>query len=391
MSDPKNSPEISENEAEIASEAPEQDNLDTQDVVEMPEPDETPFEDAEGIEEESAEPDAEIIPEPVASDPEPVVETKKNGFMPALLGGVIAAVIGAGGALVLFPQGLQGSNNELVEKLNAQLQAQVSETAQLKTTLSAIVIPADLSDDLSEVARQLTASTAQTAQMQEQVAQLQLDLEALAKRPVTQAVSPEAVAAYEAELKSLQMAMSLQRSEVEAMVAEAEAQRASADITAQKAALRNALTRVESALSTGQSFAGPLADLQAGGAEVPVILLQAADGVPSLAMLNESYPDLARKALSAARSTSTERGVGSFLRDQLGVRSLTPQGGDDPDSILSRAEAALKSGHLSDTLAELEALPEIARVELTDWLQQVDLRLQAQSALAVLSQQVMTN
>ncbi|MFY0681939.1 MAG: hypothetical protein JXR13_15320 [Thalassovita sp.] len=396
MSDPKNDPEkISEIDAEIVSDAPQDEvSDDDDDVVVQPEP---TIEDAEIVAENAAdevEPDGSDASEADGSVDTPAAEpapTQKSGFMPLVLGGVVAAAIGAAGALYVFPQGLGGSDTQALAQLTADLKAQAAETARLQAALDKIILPPDLT---AEVGQALTAAEEATTQSEELRAALDsfgAKLSVLEKRPVTEAVSADVVAAYEAELQALQQAMSEQRKEVEAMVAEAEAKRGDADEIAKIAAMRNALTRVQAAVASGASFGAPIDDLRAAGAEIPAVLLQNAQGVPSLRALEDTFPALARKALSAARSTETDRGVATFLRDQLGVRSLTPQEGDDADAILSRAEAALASGHLSDALAELETLPEIARVELSDWLQSANLRLEAQSALAVLSQQVMTN
>ena len=45
--------------------------------------------------------------------------------------------------------------------------------------------------------------------------------------------------------------------------------------------------------------------------------------------------------------------------------------------MLSRAEAALAEGRLSDALAEIEALPETARAAMADWAAQARSRADA--------------
>ena len=79
--------------------------------------------------------------------------------------------------------------------------------------------------------------------------------------------------------------------------------------------------------------------------------------------------------------------VSSFLRTQTGLRSLTPRDGNDPDAVLSRAEAALTQGRLADALAELDALPDAALPALKDWTATATLRLSAESAVAALAAQ----
>ena len=75
----------------------------------------------------------------------------------------------------------------------------------------------------------------------------------------------------------------------------------------------------------------------------------------------------------------------SFLRSQLGARSLVPREGNDPDAVLSRVEAAAREGRMSDALAEVEALPEEGRAELAEWVSQVQSRQEAVSAAHELS------
>ena len=72
------------------------------------------------------------------------------------------------------------------------------------------------------------------------------------------------------------------------------------------------------------------------------------------------------------------------LRDFV-ARSLTPKDGNDPDAILSRAEAAIGSGDLNMALSELANLPEPARDAMTDWLGDAQIRLSVLEAVDSLS------
>jgi HemY protein len=137
---------------------------------------------------------------------------------------------------------------------------------------------------------------------------------------------------------------------------EAEATRAAAEAAAEAAGRQAALTGILAALDSGEPFEDRLSGL--AGAEIPAALsAAAADGVPTLTELVDSFPEAARAALDA----SIRAGVGgdpldrvtAFLRVQTGARSLEPRAGDDPDAVLSRAEAALRTGDLPATLAEI--------------------------------------
>ena len=65
---------------------------------------------------------------------------------------------------------------------------------------------------------------------------------------------------------------------------------------------------------------------------------------------------------------------------------MTPKEGDDPDAVLSRAEAAVAAGKLQDALNELAALPEAARSALSSWEAAANARVAAMTAAADLAQ-----
>lgn len=115
----------------------------------------------------------------------------------------------------------------------------------------------------------------------------------------------------------------------------------------------------------------------------------AAAGLPTIASLRDSFPAAARDGLEAALRANmgeswTDR-VSNFLRSQTGLRSLTPREGDDPDAVLSRAEAALEAGDVAGALAELERLPDAAKPALADWTASARVRLEAEAAFATLA------
>jgi hypothetical protein len=113
-----------------------------------------------------------------------------------------------------------------------------------------------------------------------------------------------------------------------------------------------------------------------------------------MASLSADFPDAARSALAATRAQDATSGgvdLGAFLTRQLGVRSVTPRDGDDPDAVLSRAEAALKSGDLTGALAELEALPDVAKSEMSGWLDQAQTRQTALDAANTLAESLTAN
>ena len=97
----------------------------------------------------------------------------------------------------------------------------------------------------------------------------------------------------------------------------------------------------------------------------------------------------ARAALAEANREASSGnvigGLGAFLQNQVGGRSVVPREGDDPDAVLSRVGAAVDAGDLSTALTEIEILPEGARALLADWVAQVQTRADADAALADLA------
>ena len=168
-----------------------------------------------------------------------------------------------------------------------------------------------------------------------------------------------------------------------ASLAEAQTRAATAE---SEARARAALGQVETSLAAGEPFEAPLSELGGTGLAVPDTLAQlAAEGAPTLATLRESFPDAARAGLSAAREQGLLEdgsGVLGFLRGQLSVRSVAPREGEDPDAVLSRAEAQLAAGQLGAALTEIGSLPEPVRAAMADWVAQAETRAQADAALA---------
>ena len=185
--------------------------------------------------------------------------------------------------------------------------------------------------------------------------------------------------AMEQELKELRAALDVQKGELAKMLDEAQSTKQSAEETARQTMARAAVTRILVALDSGASFEDALADVEANtDIAIPEALAATASGgVPTLATLSEGYPDAARAALAAVRSEDTGGGVGGFFAKQLGVRSVAPREGDDPDAVLSRVEAAVGEGRIADALALTEALPDAAKAPLADWMAQANLRLSA--------------
>lgn len=344
---------------------------------------------------------APVAPEPVAAGPAPVREPadqhiaapRRSGagaFLGTVLGG--ALVFAAGFGLARFQPDLLPVGS--AADLSVTVQAQGAEIAALKEALAnapaAAPDPA-LADRLAALEERVQSAPA---------TDLEARLAALEARPAaTGGADPAALDALRAEVEALKAGgpAAAQANDLaaaaEARLAEvqAAADALRAETEAATAATRRAaaLTRLSAALESGAPFAAALAEL---GGDVPPVLADAAQsGLPSLAALQDRFPEAARLALDAAihadmGASWTER-VGNFLKVQTGARSLTPREGDDPDAILSRAEAAVAAGDLPAALAEIAALPAPAQEAMADWTAAATARVQAADAIAALAAQ----
>lgn len=428
---------------------------------------------------DEAEPDPEPteppeVPEPAMPVPQETVIEKtviqKRGFVPVFLGGVIAAGLGFVAARIDLPPGVEASlpaalrNTDYAEPISAletktDTQAsQINETGQRLTDLSAQIdtteskitdlesrltnldIPdiAPLTSSLDALGSDLEAARAEAVKGIEDLT-LRLDsldvrVSGLEKRPITENLSDEAIAAYERELDGVRRALSDERdtvrAEFDALIAE-QGERLTAAVDAEKAridqmltdaqkmvddahtmadktamvqqeamksqrlaAAQSAVAIIRGAFAEGDAYADKMGPLTEAGIEIPPALsAPAEDGVPTHGALLAEFPPAARDALDASRYSDPEatKGLGAFLQRQLGARSTTPQEGDSTDAILSRAEAALKREDLSTALIELEALSDEAAAKMSGWVDLATMRRDALEALDSVAADLNTN
>ena len=324
--------------------------------------------------------DEKPAPAPKPAPPSAVQPTSNAGFFPLLLGGLVAGVIGFAIASLTTP----AADTTLAD----QLAAQSSQIGALEQRLAALP-----EVDLSGVEAAQTDLAAQLSDITTRIV-------ALEERPVGAVISPEAGAGVADEMDLLRAQIAEMANAAQTELAEARAQAASieesAASAARNAAARAALARVQTALESGAPIGAALGDLEeAAGEGAPDALIAVQDGAPTLASLQDQFPDVARAALATARSEGVSgeetTGFGAFMRNQFDVRSTTPQEGDSADAVLSRAEASVRAGRLSDALAEISALPEVARAEMSDWLAQAEARADAIAAVDMLSTSLSDN
>ena len=298
-----------------------------------------------------------------------------------LLGGALAAAAGYGVAQYV-PNGWPMASV-------VTLQTQVAELSDQVQALQADLQKAD--------ARLASLETAPAPQSDAgQIAALELRLAALESKPIPAGTDSAALDQLRTEVAAIKTngaaVMSAQvQADLDAKVQATEAKLTAIEQSAQAQAAatltRAALGQIAAALDSGAPYPSAIAAL--AGADIAVVLTDnATAGLPSLQALQASFPDSARTALEAAlranMGESWSERVGNFLRTQVGVRSLTPRDGPDPDAILSRAEAALTAGDVAQALAEIATLPTPAQDALSAWRVRAQLRLDAQAALAAL-------
>lgn len=315
--------------------------------------------------------------------PAPAEARKGPGFFPLLLGGVAAGAIGFAVATWFVPQ-----PEETIQE-DARIDALVAEVDALKAAdaptfdVSGLeAVQADLSARLDALSGRVDAlEAAPTAVPAPSDAQSTPEAVAAPAAPDAPAAPTSDDAALRAEIAAvaenitaLDAALTPRVTALEEAVSEADARNISAVDEAQALAREAARNQVRLALQSGAPFGEPLAVL----GDAPEALASVAEtGVPAQATLIDAFPDLSRDALRAARAAAPSTGVGSLFQNAFNPRSLTPREGNDPDAVLSRAEAAVRDGDLALALSEVEALPDDAKAVLAPWISRVETRAAA--------------
>jgi hypothetical protein len=350
-----------------------------------------------------------------------------SGVVPLIFGGLIAALAGVGAARFVFPDGWPGAGDTqtVIADLRTAADAQTARIAELESTLAALrdqvaavpdpsaalgTLRDELAPQISDAATAASQAADRLGALDAQLSTLTTRVDELAQRPApagldTASLDAEladfraelsaavedaranVVAAQEEAARIAQEAAEAAAARETAAAEEAEATRAAAEAAAAAAARQAAQTSILAALDSGEPYAQHLE-----GLDIPAALsAPAADGVPTLTQLVDSYPEAARAALDASIRASVDGTAmdrfTAFLRVQTGARSLEPRDGDDPDAILSRAEAALRTGNLAQALAELDALPEAGQAAMAGWTQSARTRLDALEAAQGLTQE----
>ncbi|MEM8742740.1 MAG: hypothetical protein AAGE13_14770, partial [Pseudomonadota bacterium] len=163
------------------------------------------------------------------------------------------------------------------------------------------------------------------------------------------------------------------------------------------AAVRETLAEVGARIEAGTPFEAELAAL-AENLDQPIpdaLAVTAADGVPTLKELLDSFAPAAHAAIRASIRSEPSDGVvdraTAFFEARVATRSLEEQEGDSADAVLSRVEARLRDDRPAEALAEAQALPDEAQGPMAGWLARLALRAGALDGYASLRDAVDAN
>ncbi|EBA04822.1 hypothetical protein RB2150_12071 [Rhodobacteraceae bacterium HTCC2150] len=362
---------------------------------------EVPTETLEEIAEEVSPKEVEIAP---------VSETNQHSgiFFPMVIGGVISAAIGFGAAHYFIPGGVffPGENQELVE-IHAEI-AELKENSanNLMVFNAANELARTQSDEFSSQQSKfddaLTQSTADvTARLVEienrPIADASAEVQTALKSYVTElARMNEVVASQGSEIAGFQSRVAELEDQLADKLATVSEQKGEAETAAKNARLRSLFNELKGELDTGRAFADTLTAINdVSGNMAPTSLSENSAGIPSLSSLQTDFPDIARATLAVAiAETADPSAMGrfsAFLKSQTGARSLTAKEGDDPDAILSRAEAALNNGEVQASIDELAGLPEGGTAEIAPWVAKAQAYADAQSGFATYTTTTLSN
>ncbi len=339
---------------------------------------------------------------------------RKTGFWPVVLGGVVAAGLGAGATIYALPHlpagwlpagpvAQQGDDQAMIDAAS-QAGREAAEQAiadapaavgmpddlvprieALEDRIASFEQPADAETDVPQAdapAEPPVIGADEITALRDRLNEQQARLDELAARPT---FDPEAAIALQQQIETTAAEA---RSSLDEARAQAEELQTAASEGTRRAEAVAAIAALQTALDAGVTPDQAREALEGAGLETPAAL-QAE--VPSLSQLQTDFPEAARAALRASLRDTSASGEGNlvtnFLRAQTGARSVEPRDGDDPDAVLSRADADVQAGRIDDALTQMQTLPEPATAApaMADWLSRATVYSQARAALSDLS------
>ena len=389
----------------------------------------------------------EAKPEPVATTPKPdtkpqpaphkpvqhIVETRvvrKGGFVPTFLGGLVAAGLGAAATYWVIPhlpegmrpgtvaavstdQQLDAARSAGTEAARAEIQSQSAELTSRAADAGADAARQALADSApagaaaagvpAEVTDKLAALEQSFADLSNRVSQPVQSPDSGTSAPAPAAPAPVAQGPSQADFDALAARLNQQQTridelaarpavdpataeQVQALASQAQELQQSTEAANRRAQAAAAAAALQSAIEGGAPRDQALADLSSAGVEVPQLLT---GDIPRLDQLRAEFPAAAREGLRASiEATATNGGafsaLGDFLRVQTGARSVEPRDGNDPDAVLSRANAAVEAGNIQGAMTEIAALPQPGQDAMAGWTDRAKTWVDANAALAAL-------
>ncbi len=204
------------------------------------------------------------------------------------------------------------------------------------------------------------------------------------------AQSNDALSDAGARLEGAQREIALLQAEITALEAENAALK---NATRQSPAVAGAvaLNAILAAVETGAPFAAELAVVEeaAPAAGALATLRPYADGgAPPMATIRSEFSAAARAGLATANRVNADGVVeryGARVAGLFNLRPASPQPGESPGAVISRAEYAVDQGDLAAAIAEIETLPPPAQDAMRDWIELAQDRAQINGALSALN------
>lgn len=147
---------------------------------------------------------------------------------------------------------------------------------------------------------------------------------------------------------------------------------------------------IRAAAEDGLPYSALMEDSAFPAADFPeVIHLYADTGIATMEDLRLELAGNARQILATNSETSGGFLVllGSFFR----IRPLTPQEGDDPAAVFSRAEEAMRRNNLAAAVNELSQLPSMGQEAMADWIESAKARIAVLTAFDTMLKTVEEN
>lgn len=310
--------------------------------------------------------------EPAVASPPPGPSGPR---LPGLaLAGLVGGVVGAGLVLLAVSRMTPAVTAEQVAQLQSRLEALQGAATELDRKAAAA------SDAAAKAGSAAQAATARVNEV------------AAAQAPEAGAIAGLNAQAQRAEAAATAVGQQLERAAARIGTVETLAKAAAAPSPQALAAARIVLAeRVQSALASGQPFAGDVAALAKGGGspeQLAALNAVAASGAPTkdalLAQLRTHRAMFARELMPASAGWQ-DRLLGLASRI-VSIRPVGDTGANDPATLPMRLENALAKGDNAAATALWGQLPEPARRASADFGEALQKRAAADAAIAKIAQ-----